>query len=189
MTLDEEKQLVLNSKTDPESFAKLYEDNFNKILNYAVHRTGNIEIAKDIVSETFYKALRNLWKYQWKDISFSAWLYKIATNEINLHYRKLHNRIVSIEELTETKGIEFISEDNVEDIVLAQEELETNNQQFLYYSKKIAEMPIKYQEVLTLRYFEEKSIKEICNILGKGEGTVKSLLHRGIEKLKILNKI
>ncbi|MBS3950794.1 MAG: RNA polymerase sigma factor, partial [Peptococcaceae bacterium] len=45
-------------------------------------------------------------------------------------------------------------------------------------------LPIKYQEVLSLRYFGEKSLKEICEILGKSEGTVKSLLHRGIEKLK-----
>ena len=47
-------------------------------------------------------------------------------------------------------------------------------------------LSVKYQEVLTLRYFENKQIKEISEILGKREGTVKSLLHRGLEKLRRL---
>jgi RNA polymerase sigma-70 factor (ECF subfamily) len=46
-----------------------------------------------------------------------------------------------------------------------------------------------YQAVISLRYFEKKSIKEICEILGKKEGTVKSLISRGIGKLRSLYEI
>ena len=52
--------------------------------------------------------------------------------------------------------------------------------------EKISQLPIRYQEVITLRFFEKKKIKEIAEILGKKEGTIKSLLHRGLEKLKNL---
>ena len=45
-------------------------------------------------------------------------------------------------------------------------------------------MPVKYQEVIALKYFEEKSIKEISEILGKKEGTIKSLISRGLQKLR-----
>ena len=45
-------------------------------------------------------------------------------------------------------------------------------------------MDIKYQEVISLRFFEDKSIKEIGAILNKKEGTVKSLLSRGVQLLK-----
>jgi RNA polymerase sigma-70 factor (ECF subfamily) len=45
-------------------------------------------------------------------------------------------------------------------------------------------LPPKYQEVIALKYFEDKELKEIAEILSKPEGTVKSLLHRGIEKLR-----
>ena len=48
----------------------------------------------------------------------------------------------------------------------------------------IKKLDIKYQEVISLRFFEQKSIKEIAVILNKKEGTVKSLLYRGIDKLK-----
>lgn len=58
--------------------------------------------------------------------------------------------------------------------------------EFLKVQKYLAQLDIRYQEVLSLRYFEKKSIIEIAEILGKKEGTVKSLLSRGIEKLRIL---
>jgi RNA polymerase sigma-70 factor (ECF subfamily) len=51
-------------------------------------------------------------------------------------------------------------------------------------NKHLKELNIKYQEVISLRYFEQRSVKEIAVILDKKEGTVKSLLSRGITKLK-----
>jgi RNA polymerase sigma-70 factor (ECF subfamily) len=45
-------------------------------------------------------------------------------------------------------------------------------------------LPDKYRQVIALRYFEELSIREIADILHKKEGTIKSLLSRGLEKLK-----
>jgi RNA polymerase sigma-70 factor, ECF subfamily len=49
----------------------------------------------------------------------------------------------------------------------------------------LKKLNVKYQEVISLRYFEKKAILEIAEILDKKEGTVKSLLSRGLEKLKI----
>jgi len=50
--------------------------------------------------------------------------------------------------------------------------------------KCIVKLPDIYQQVIVLKYFEKKSSAEICLILGKREGTIKSLLHRGLKKLK-----
>ena len=49
-------------------------------------------------------------------------------------------------------------------------------------------LPGKYQEVLALRYFEQKTVAQIAEILGKNEGTVKSLLSRGIAKIQSIVK-
>jgi RNA polymerase sigma-70 factor (ECF subfamily) len=49
---------------------------------------------------------------------------------------------------------------------------------------KLPLLDIKYQEVIALRYFEQKNNSEISLILDKNEGTVKSLLSRGLEKLR-----
>jgi RNA polymerase sigma-70 factor (ECF subfamily) len=55
---------------------------------------------------------------------------------------------------------------------------------FLDLQNCIARLPLKYQEAIALRYFEDKDVREVARILGKSEGTVKSLLHRGTGQLR-----
>jgi RNA polymerase sigma-70 factor (ECF subfamily) len=65
----------------------------------------------------------------------------------------------------------------------AQEKLQ-RHQTFLEIQKEIIRLDMLYQEVISLRFFENKKIKEIALILGKSEGTIKSQLSRGLEKLR-----
>jgi RNA polymerase sigma-70 factor (ECF subfamily) len=184
MDLIEEKELVRQAQNVPDAFAQLYDHYYPKIFGYTLRRTANLEAAQDITSETFFKALRKLWQFQWRSISFSAWLYRIAINEINQYFRKAnYRRSVSLEELQE-HGFEPISTDDIEsELIEAQEQLK-RHQDFLEVQEKIVKLPSKYQEVVTLRFFEQKQIKEIAEILGKKEGTIKSLLHRAVEQLR-----
>ena len=66
------------------------------------------------------------------------------------------------------------------------EHLLAQHEEFLSLRSKLEKLPVKYQEALTLRYFESKSVKQIAEIPGKREGTVKSLLSRGIARLRDL---
>jgi len=184
MDLSEEKELVRQAQKAPDAFAKLYDQYYPKIFGYILRRTANIEAAQDITSETFFKALRKLWQFQWRNISFSSWLYKIAANEINQYFRKAeYKKSLSLEELQE-QGFEPTSPDDPEsELIEAQEQLK-QHQDFLEIQVKIVRLPAKYQEVIALRFFEQKQIKEISEILGKKEGTIKSLLHRAVEKLR-----
>jgi len=184
MDLSEEKELVRQAQKAPDAFAKLYDQYYPKIFGYVLRRTANLEAAQDITSETFFNALRKLWQFRWRNISFSSWLYKIATNEINQYFRKAeYKKSASLEELQE-QGFEPISSHNPEsELIEAQEKLE-QHQDFLEIQVKIVRLPAKYQEVIALRFFEQKQIKEISEILGEKEGTIKSLLHRAVEKLR-----
>ena len=184
MDLNEEKELVRQAQKAPDAFAKLYDQYYPKIFGYILRRTANLEAAQDLTSETFLNALRKLWQFQWRNISFSSWLYKIAANEINQYFRKAeYKKSISLEELEE-QGFEPVSPNDPEsELVEAQEELK-QHQDFLEIQEKIVRLPAKYQEVITLRFFEQKQIKEIAEILGKKEGTIKSLLHRAVEKLR-----
>jgi len=184
MDLSEEKELVRQAQKAPDAFAQLYDQYYPKIFGYVMRRTANLEAAQDITSETFFNALRKLWQFQWRNISFSSWLYKIATNEINQYFRKAeYKKSISLEELQE-QGFEPISSHNPEsELIEAQEKLK-QHQDFLEIQVKIVRLPTKYQEVIALRFFEQKQIKEIAEILGKKEGTIKSLLHRAVEKLR-----
>lgn len=185
MKLNEEKELIKCAQKDSKVFGEIYDRYYDKIFGYVLRRTADLEVAQDITSETFFKALKNLWQFRWRKISFSSWLYKIATNEINQYFRKGKYKSASLEALQE-KGFEPVSLHNPEaEVIEAEEKLKTY-QDFLTCQSKISQLDIKYQEVITLRFFEGKQIKEISEILGKSEGTIKSLLHRGLEKLRIL---
>jgi len=184
MDLSEEKELVRQAQKAPDAFAKLYDQYYPKIFGYVLRRTVNLEAAQDITSETFFNALKKLWQFRWRNISFSSWLYKIATNEINQYFRKAeYKKSISLEELQE-QGFEPISPNDPESKLIEAQEKLKQHQDFLEIQVKIVRLPAKYQEVIALRFFEQKQIKEISEILGKKEGTVKSLLHRAVEKLR-----
>ncbi|MCH8286471.1 sigma-70 family RNA polymerase sigma factor [candidate division KSB1 bacterium] len=183
--LDQEKKLVKNAQKDPEAFGIIFDKYYDRIFGYVLRRVANPDIAKDIISEVFFKAFTNLWKFRWRNISISAWLYKIATNEVNYFFRKKKYKTVSLDRLMEENGLEPVSpEATIEEELINVEITLKKHQDYLEVQKRIAEMPVKYQEVISLRIFESKSIKEISEILNKKEGTIKSLLSRGIHNLK-----
>jgi len=178
--LQAEKELVKRAQHSPEAFGELYEVYYRRIFNYALKRTANVQLALDITSVTFLKAFSQIKKYRWRDVPFAAWLYRIASNEVNDHYRREGGRrvssIESIADLADTG--EYTDEINE-----AEEEL-SRHEEFITLHRKISELPFIYQEVIALKFFEKKKIREMVKILGKKEGTIKSLLHRGVEKLR-----
>ena len=70
-----------------------------------------------------------------------------------------------------------------DELVRAEAELQ-RYRQYLALRENVAQLPPNYREVIALRFFEGRQISEIGEILGKREDAVKSLLHRGIEKLR-----
>lgn len=179
-----EQELLARARHSPEAFGQLYDRYYPAILNYVVRRTGNIEAAKDITAETFVKALSAIGRFEWRGSSFGAWLYRIAGNELATYVRKGKYTAISLEHLQETQGLEPVSATEVEAELIAAQETLTRHQQFLTCLQHVRQLPVIYQEVIGLRFFADRSIKEIAEILRKPEGTVKSLLHRGLDRLR-----
>ena len=182
VTADEEKELLKLIKKDPQAFAILYDNYYNPIFSYVFRRLGNYDLSKDITAETFLKAYQKIGSFVWRGIPVSAWFYRIASNEINLFIRQ---KKYSPEYIEDTGLRHFFQyEEGVETEKATLEQAMLEHKQFSDVQKQLAHLDIKYQEVIALRFFEEKSIKEIAFILAKNEGTVKSLLSRGLEKLR-----
>ncbi len=183
MELEGERELVERAKTDPQAFGILYDEYFSQIFGYILRRTASIPVAQDVTAEVFFKALRSIKGFQWRGIPFSDWLYRIAIHEIaNFYTHNGHNRVLT----DEMKHSLSLFDASVE---TGAEEAEARLQQesdLLTLHKSITKLTQKYQEVITLRFFEKKQINQIAAILGKREGTIKSLLHRGLERLRVL---
>jgi len=178
-----EKELLKRIKKDPQVFAFIYDEYYNSIFSYVFRRIGNYDLAKDVAAETFLKAYQKIGFFEWRNIPISAWLFRIATNEVNLYFRHSKYSPACIDDTD--LHIHMAYEAGIETEKAAMKKLLQENEEFLTIQKQLLQLDLKYQEVIALRFFEEKSIKEISAILGKKEGTVKSLLSRGLEKLRI----
>lgn len=183
MDTEREEALIQKAQKDIHAFGELYDEYYSRIFNYALRRTASIDTAQDVTSEVFLKALNNIKRYKYKGIRFSSWLYRIAANEIADYYRDNRGGKYGLKEADNLIDNNTPSPDA--ELLEAEAEMQ-RNEEFLILHRSIAMLPIKYQEVITLRFFENKQIKEIGEILGKREGTIKSLLNRGLVKLRSL---
>ncbi len=187
MSMDKkfEDSLIEKAKTDPDAFGKLFDIHYRSILSYAISRTGSVENGHDIAAEVFFKALKNIQKYKITDKPFSAWLYKIASNETADYYRKKKYEPASFDDYLESKGIvpPSLRADLRQEILEKQKEIE-KSELLMRSIKAVNSLPSVYREIISLRYAMEKSIAEISKITGKKEGTVKSILSRGMAMMK-----
>lgn len=168
----EEQRIIERSKKDPRAFAHIYDHYYEDIFQFIYRRTDDEDLTADICSQSFFKALQNIKKYEFRGLPFSAWLYRIASNEVNKYFnKKKKDRIFSVEE---ERILELFEND----------ENEFSQEHIQLLVKTLKELPTETMEVLELRFFEEKSFKEIAFILNIGESGAKMRLYRAVEKLK-----
>lgn len=184
MNPSQEAQLIEQCRTDAAAFGQVFDAWYKPVFGYIMRRTGDYDLSKDIAAETFLKAFLKIGGFQWRGIRLSSWLYRIATNELNQYYRSSKYKPQSLQQLMENPQMEKLLHENADD------EREVMEQELKAYDdynrirQNLLKLDIKYQEIISLRYFEQKSNAEISEILGKNEGTIKSLLSRGLEKLR-----
>jgi RNA polymerase sigma-70 factor, ECF subfamily len=171
--LEEELILTERAKKSREAFKPLYEKYYNQIFRYIFNKTREKEITADLTSQVFLKALVNIQDYKYMSLPFSAWLYKIATNEVLLFYRKTSKtRYVVIEE-----GL----------IAELSDEMYNYDRDIL--EEKITDciqgLPIEDIQLIELRFQENKSFKEIGMILNITENNAKVKTYRVLDRLKM----
>src|SRR5215472_2801865 len=82
-----EDDLVERAKLDPAAFGELYDHYVGQIYRFVYSRVRSQDLAEDVTSEVFFKALRAIHRYRPSGHPFSAWLYQISVNAIADHYR------------------------------------------------------------------------------------------------------
>jgi RNA polymerase sigma-70 factor (ECF subfamily) len=168
----EESLAVEKAKRNPQYFSVLYDKYFEGIFGFIFRRTDDENIAADLTSQTFLKALQNLKRYEFRGLPFSAWLYRIASNEVNKHYnQKNRTRIFSLEE---ERIVELLEES---DYQFSQEQIDK-------LVKIMNDLPTDTIEVIEMRFFEEKNFREIAYILNIGESGAKMRLYRALDRMR-----
>jgi len=171
--IDSEEKLIKAAQENPRNFEPLYKRYFQRIANYIYHRVEDKETAFELTSQVFYKALDNLPKYKPMGVPFSAWLFRIAGNEINQLYRK-------------NKAMRVLSIDR-DGLCELKSDMEENNQVEIDKQLYAALQTLEEEdiELINMRFFEKRSFKEICGILDLNESACKMKVYRILEKLKL----
>lgn len=166
-----EKEIILKAKTDISAFDYVYDKYFPKIFSFVMYKVANREIAEEIVSNVFFKAMNKLSMFRWRQIPFSAWLYRIAISETANYFRGVKRR-------------KKIEEDFVIESSIVKDEEKDNDFAFIHeYLQKLNDKDLN---LITLRFFEKKSFSEISEILGVKENTLRVKIHRSLKKLEKL---
>ena len=85
---DEESLVRRAQQRDEDAFTQLYEVYFDRIYRYVAIKIGNKADAEDMTQQVFLNALQSISSFKWRGISFSAWLFRIAHNQVVDYLRK-----------------------------------------------------------------------------------------------------
>jgi len=173
--VQEEESLVQRAQnSDAEAFSQLYERYFNKIFRYIALKIGNPAEAEDMAQQVFLKSLQSISSYRWRDVPFSAWLFRIAHNLVVDHLRKKTRQpTASLENLPLAAG------DDPQELALDN----LDNERLKVATKQLTQAQ---QEVISLRFAGELPIAEVARIMGKKPGAIKALQHSAIVALRKL---
>ena len=173
---DDERALVERARADPTAFAELYRRYLPRVHGFAYRRTGAVEVAEDITSAAFERALRNIHAFKWQPGGFGPWLFRIVSNELVDHYRRT-GRAASPRSATAARGL---LPDAAPDPADAIDERDT-------VAEVLAAMDTlnpRYQEALSLRYLSGLTPDEAAAAMGTSKATMAVVLHRATRALR-----
>ena len=167
--------LAQRATTDEEAFEELYEHFFPRVYNFIYTRVKNSADADDITSITFVKMNENLERYNPTQAAFSTWLFRIATNSIIDHTRRVENN-------QETEWEEFFDPAAPEYQEPEAQALEKEGHRELFAA--LDKLNERERRIVELRYFSDMDTRSIAEILMMSEANVRTTLHRTLAKLK-----
>lgn len=167
-----ESQLVADCQSgNMESFVLLYDAYVEKIYRFIFFRTMHRELAEDVTSQTFIKALEKINTFDASRGTFQSWVYQIARNLLIDEYRRRKP----------TDNID--AHENLRSDTDLQEETQKQLDKEALH-KMLAELPQESQELVTMRLWDELPYAEIAVITGKTEGSLKMQFSRIVTKLQ-----
>jgi RNA polymerase sigma-70 factor (ECF subfamily) len=175
----EERRLIKAAQSDPACFAEVYESYFDLVYAYVARRVRNRAETEDLTAEVFRKALANLPRFKWTGAPFAAWLFRIASNMIADRAKRAAREGSAEPSLT----VGLVPRGQASPTQAQQTALEDCERQAQLF-RMVDDLAGDQRRVLVLRFAEEKSIREIAQLIGRSDGAVKQLQFRALENLR-----
>ncbi len=170
--MQEEWQEIQAAQENASLFRPLYNRYYEQIFHFIYKRTLDEGLCADLCSQVFLKAMQRLEGYTFKGVPFSAWLFRIASNEVAQHYRRNQkSRVVSIEDHNMNHMLDEMDSDDLAPFRAA----------LIPSLEFLKETDL---EIIELRFFEQRPFKEVADILGITESNAKVRTYRVLNRLK-----
>jgi len=164
----------LAQRGDAEAFGVLYERYVDTVYRYVYVRVGSRQLAEDITSETFLRALRRMDSFSWQGRDIAAWFVTIARNLItdNAKSARFRFEVSTADMLDADPRVEAAPEGEVLDRLRDERLLEA-----------VKNLKPEQAECVVLRFLQGLTLAETAKVLGKSEGAVKQLQLRAVRAL------
>jgi RNA polymerase sigma-70 factor, ECF subfamily len=162
---------------DAEAFGLIYDRYMDTVFRFIYFRVGNRQLAEDLTSDTFLRALKRIGSFTWQGRDLGAWLVTIARNLVADHFKSGRYRLEVttgdvLDADREDRGPEGSPEAAVIDHI-------TN----VHLLGAVKQLNAEQQECIVLRFLQGFSVAETAKAMGKNEGAIKALQYRAVRAL------
>ena len=159
---------------DADDFGRLYDMYVDRVYRHVYYRVGTIEDAEDLTQQVFVRAWQAIGRYKKTASPFLAWLIKISHNLVIDFYRSKKSETYADFDDVATKP--ETDPAHLAEAQFSQQEIR----------RAINKLHGDQQQVILMRFIEDFSYTEIAAALGKSEGAIRVIIHRGLAKLKTI---
>ncbi len=162
---------------EAEAFGLIYDRYLDTVFRFIYFRVGNRQLAEDLTSDTFLRALKRIGSFTWQGRDLGAWLVTIARNLVADHFKSGRYRLEVttgdvLDADREDRGPEGSPEAAVVDHI-------TN----VALLTAVKQLNPEQQECIVLRFLQGFSVAETAQTMGKNEGAIKALQYRAVRAL------
>jgi RNA polymerase sigma-70 factor (ECF subfamily) len=162
---------------ESEAFGLIYDRYVDTVFRFVYFRVGNRQLAEDLTSDTFLRALKRIGSFTWQGRDLGAWLVTIARNLVADHFKSGRYRLEVttgdvLDADREDRGPEGSPESAVVDHI-------TN----VALLTAVKQLNPEQQECIVLRFLQGFSVAETAQTMGKNEGAIKALQYRAVRAL------
>ena len=162
---------------DADAFGELYDRYVDQVYRYIAYRVPSSQVAEDLTSETFLRALRRISSFTWQGRDVGAWFVTIARNLIADHYKSGRYRLeMTSDDVSTVSGAQQLTAAGPENEVL-------EGMQNRVLLEAVKQLNAEQQECIVLRFLQGMSVTETAQIMGKNDGAIKALQYRAIRTL------
>jgi RNA polymerase sigma-70 factor, ECF subfamily len=165
---------------EPEAFGLIYDRYVDTVFRFVYFRVGNRQLAEDLTSETFLRALKRIGSFTWQGRDLGAWLVTIARHLVADHFKSGRYRL----EVTTGDVLDADREDRGPEGSPEAAVVEHITNVILLTAVK--QLNPEQQECIVLRFLQGFSVAETARAMGKKEGAIKALQYRAVRALQRL---